>query len=105
VSTVAVEPCGALAPAEVVEAVRRADVVVLGASSLFTSTIAALLGRCVREALVAFPGPVLYVASLMTQPGETSGFTVADHLRAIARHVGPVVTDVFVTPSALPSRS
>jgi uncharacterized cofD-like protein len=50
----------------------------------------------VREALAAFAGPVVYVGNLMTQPGETEGLTVSDHLRAIAHHVGPVVTDVLV---------
>jgi uncharacterized cofD-like protein len=101
VSAVAVEPQDAVAPAAVVKAVRDADMVVLGPGSLFTSTIAALLGGGVREALATFAGPVVYVANLMTQPGETEGLTVSDHLRAIGRHVGPVVTDVLVDTDAL----
>src|SRR3712207_8960221 len=48
-----------------------------------------------REALADFGGPVLYVANVMTQQGETSDFTVSDHVRAITEHVGPVVTDVL----------
>jgi uncharacterized cofD-like protein len=39
---------------------------------------------------------VVYAANAMTQPGETTGFTVSDHLRALEGHVGPVVTDVLV---------
>ena len=68
----------------------------LAPGSLFTSTIPALLGGGVREALADFAGPVLYVANVMTQQGETSDFTVSDHVRAITEHVGPVVTDVLV---------
>jgi uncharacterized cofD-like protein len=78
--------------------------VVLSAGSLFTSTIAALLGGGVREALTGFAGPVVYVANLMTQPGETEGLTVCDHVEAIARHVGPVVTDVLVDTEPLQER-
>jgi uncharacterized cofD-like protein len=93
-SEVAVEPAGVPAPRGVIEAIEDADVIVLGPGSLFTSTIPALLGGGVREALEDFGGPVVYVANVMTQQGETGGFTVSDHVRAISEHVGPVVTDV-----------
>ena len=96
VSEVSVEPSGVPAPAGVTEAIEDADVLVLGPGSLFTSTIPALLGLGVKEALAAFGGPVVYVANLMTQQGETGEFTVSDHVRAITGHVGPVVTDVLV---------
>src|ERR671932_1787676 len=91
-----VEPEGAPAPPEVIKAVEEADVVVLSSGSLFTSTIPSLLGAGTREALENFTGPVVYVANVMTQPGETTGFSVSDHLRVIADHIGPVVTDVLV---------
>jgi uncharacterized cofD-like protein len=96
VSEVSVEPSGVPAPAGVTEAIEDADVLVLGPGSLFTSTIPALLGLGVKEALAAFGGPVVYVANLMTQQGETGEFTVSDHVRAITDHAGPVVTDVLV---------
>jgi uncharacterized cofD-like protein len=96
VSMVEIEPSGATAPPGVISAIEAADVVVLSPGSLFTSLIPALLGGGVREALASFPGPVVYAANAMTQPGETTGFTVSDHLRALERHVGPVVTDVLV---------
>lgn len=102
VKKVTVEPEGVPAPAGVIEAVGDADVVVLSSGSLFTSTIPSLLGGGVREALAAFSGPVVYVANVMTQPGETDGFSVSDHLRAIAEHAGPVVTDVLVHSGGLP---
>jgi uncharacterized cofD-like protein len=71
---------------------------------LFTSTIPSLLGAGTREALASFTKPVLYVANVMTQPGETTGFAVSDHLRAIAEHVGPVVTDVLIHSGELPPK-
>lgn len=102
VSSVAVEPGGAEAPAGVIEAIERADVVVLGPGSLFTSTIPALLGGGVRGALAGFSGPVVYVANVMTQPGETDGFAISDHLRAITDHAGMSPTDVLVHDGELP---
>ena len=96
ISRISVEPEGVPAPPQVTKAVQEADVVVLGSGSLYTSTVPSLLGDGTREALARFAGPVVYVANVMTQPGETMGFTVSDHLRVIIDHVGPLVTDVLV---------
>src|SRR3712207_1817448 len=101
VSSVEVEPAGALAPPGVISAIEAADVVVLSPGSLFTSLIPALLGGGVREALASFPGPVVYAANAMTQPGETTGFALSDHLRALSDHVRAVVTDVLVHSGGL----
>jgi uncharacterized cofD-like protein len=102
VGRVEVEPAGARAPAGVISAIERADVVVLSAGSLFTSTIPSLLGGGVRQALSDFSGPVVYAANVMTQPGETVGFSVSDHLEALTEHAGSVVTDVLVHSGELP---
>jgi uncharacterized cofD-like protein len=96
VSAVAVEPGGIPAPDAVISAIDRADIVALSPGSLFTSTIPSLLGGGVAEALARFDGPVVYVANVMTQAGETSGFSVSEHVRAISDHIGPVATDILV---------
>jgi uncharacterized cofD-like protein len=103
VSRVAIEPAGAAAPPAVIRAIEQADVVVLSPGSLFTSTIPALLGAGVPGALAAFAGPVVYAANVMTQPGETAGFALSDHLLAITEHVGPLVSDVIVHSSGVPA--
>ena len=102
VERVEVEPEDARAPAGVISAIEQADVVVLSPGSLFTSTIPSLLGGGVRKALADFSGPVVYAANAMTQPGETVGFTLSEHLRALASHAGPVITDVLVHHGRLP---
>jgi uncharacterized cofD-like protein len=104
VRRVAIEPAGAAPPPAVLRAIERADVAVLSPGSLFTSTIPALLGAGVPDALASFAGPVVYAANIMTQPGETAGFTLSDHLRAITEHVGPLVTDVLVRSEGLPTQ-
>ena len=100
---VSVEPPGAEAPAAVIRAIERADIVVLSPGSLFTSTIASMLGTSVRQTMAELDRPVVYVANVMTQPGETVGMTLSDHLGAISGHVGPVVTDVLVHAESLPA--
>ena len=102
---VAIEPDGAAAPVAVLEAIETADAVVLAPGSLFTSTLPALLGAGVREALELASCPVIYVSNVMTQPGETTGFSVGDHVRAVASHLGPIVTDVLVPSGRLPKGS
>jgi uncharacterized cofD-like protein len=104
VRRVEIEPAGAAAPVRVIEAIEQADVLVLAPGSLFTSTIPALLGAGVPDALAASAGPIVYAANIMTQPGETAGFTLSDHLRAIADHVGSMVTEVLVHCERLPEQ-
>ena len=68
------------------EAIARADLVVLGPGSLFTSVIPNLLIPGVREALRSTHARVVYVCNVMTQPGETDAFSAADHVEALHRH-------------------
>jgi uncharacterized cofD-like protein len=99
---VTIDPARPAAPRGVIDAIDTADVVVLSPGSLFTSTVPALLGTGVAEALGRFGGPVVYAANIMTQPGETVGFTLSDHIRVIAEHVGPVITHVLVHDGPIP---
>src|SRR4028118_1718274 len=71
VAGVSVEPEGVPAPPGVIESIEKADVLVLGPGSLFTSTIPGLPGCGVRAAPAVLAGPVVYVSNVMTQPGET----------------------------------
>lgn len=70
------------------EAIAQADVITLGPGSLFTSLIPNLLVRGVSEAIAAARAARIFICNLMTQPGETSRFSAADHLRAITEHAG-----------------
>ena len=81
---------------QALEAIARADLVVLGPGSLFTSVIPNLLIPGVREALRDARAPVVYVCNVMTQPGETDGFSAADHLEALYRHGAEGLIDTIV---------
>lgn len=67
-------------------AIARADLVVLGPGSLYTSVIPNALVPEVRQALADTRAWVVYVCNVMTEPGETDGYTAADHLEALHRH-------------------
>jgi uncharacterized cofD-like protein len=73
---------------EVIEAIAAADLILLGPGSLFTSIIPNLLVSGVAEAIEKSRATRVYIANLMTHPGETPGFTVSDHVRAIHQNTG-----------------
>ena len=70
----------------------RADAIILGPGSLYTSVIPNLLVKGVPEAIKESRGRKIYIANVMTQPGETDGFKVSDHLKALYAHgdIGPL---------------
>ncbi len=67
------------------QAIREADYIIMGPGSLYTSIIPNLLVPEIREALIRVKVPRIYVCNIMTQPGETEGYTVSDHIKAIDR--------------------
>jgi uncharacterized cofD-like protein len=78
------EPRDAEALPEAVLALLRSDLVILSPGSLYTSTISNLLLEELQEALESSRSPVVYVANLMTEPGETAGLDLENHVAAIA---------------------
>ena len=82
-------------------AVMRADLVVLGPGSLYTSVIPNLLIPEVRDALKATRAQIVYVCNVMTEPGETGGYTAGDHLDALRRHGMRGVIDVVIVNGSL----
>lgn len=96
----ALEPAAPPALPEAVAAINRADVVVLGPGSLFTSTLPNLLVPELRRAVERSPGRRVYVANLVTQPGETDGFDLARHLAEIAAITPALAIDAVVVNDA-----
>jgi uncharacterized cofD-like protein len=81
---------------EAIEAIKYADLILLGPGSLYTSILPNLLIPQIALAMAHSKAPRVYIANLMTQPGETSGYALADHLRAIERHTPRRVLDWVV---------
>lgn len=77
----------------------NADVIVVGPGSLYTSILPNLLVSGVASTISAVKAVRIYVANLMTQPGETDGYTLEDHLASIAEHVGANLFDYVLVNS------
>ena len=78
---------------EALEALRHADLILIGPGSLYTSLIPNLLVDGIAHAIARSRATCVYIANLMTQPGETDGYSVADHVRAIYDHTRPGLFD------------
>jgi uncharacterized cofD-like protein len=78
------------------EAIRDADLILLGPGSLYTSILPNLLIPEIANAIAVSKAPRVYIANLMTQPGETAGYALADHLKAIREHTSRRVIDWVV---------
>lgn len=90
------DPDGPAVAGGVLEVLSRADAVILGPGSLYTSIIPNLLVAGVAEAIRHSHALKIFVCNLMTQPGETDGFSAADHLHALENYLGPDVIDLCV---------
>src|SRR5690554_674116 len=68
------------------EEIEKADVIIVGPGSLYTSIIPNLLIKDIARAIKESSARKLYVCNVMTQPGETTGYSVSDHIKAIYAH-------------------
>ncbi len=102
IEKVFIEPADCKPYVHAVEAIKKADVVVIGPGSLYTSIMPNLLVPGIREALEGSKQLRIYICNIMTQPGETDGFTVSDHVKAIIDHAGGRVIDYVVANNVLP---
>lgn len=87
----------------VLKAIEQAEYIILGPGSLYTSIIPNLLIPEIREAICRSSVPRIYVCNIMTQPGETDGYTVADHIKAIDKVCQGKVFDAVLVQGRSPS--
>ena len=97
---VRLRPEGPQALPEALEAIREADMIVLGPGSLYTSIIPNLLVSGIPEAIQASDALKVYVCNIMTQDGETEGYTASDHIAALFQHGGKGLFDICLANSA-----
>lgn len=71
---------------ETLEAIKEADIIIMGPGSLYTSLIPHLLVGGIEKAILDSHAKKFYIGNIMTQPGETIGYTQRDHLQAIEKH-------------------
>lgn len=97
-----IEPPHPEATVESIEAIQRADLVVLGPGSLFTSILPNLLVPGVADAVRQTDAPVVFVCNLREEVGETEGLDLRDHLTALREHVPNISLDAIVAHDGSP---
>ncbi|MGF1566471.1 MAG: uridine diphosphate-N-acetylglucosamine-binding protein YvcK [Nodosilinea sp.] len=88
-----------------IKAIEEADYIVIGPGSLYTSIIPNLLVPELVDAIAAQNAPRIYVCNIMTEPGETQGFSVSDHIRAIDSACGRYLFDGVLVQNKPPSEA
>lgn len=105
ISSILLRPEGALANPEALAAIDRADIIVLGPGSLYTSIIPNLLVPGIAERINRSQARVVYICNVMTQPGETDGFSAYDHVRVLLETTALKHIDMAVVNSRRAARS
>ena len=82
----------------------KADMIVLGPGSLFTSILPNLLVRDLSAAVRNSGALKVFICNVATQPGETDNFTCGDHIRALEEHVGRDIFDMVITTKEGPGK-
>lgn len=97
------EPAVCNALPEAIEAIKDADLIILGPGSLYTSVIPNLLVKGIVEAIDKSKAKKIYVCNIMTQPGETDNYSVASHVNALIKHSnGKKIVDAVLVNDSLP---
>lgn len=96
IKRVFIEPKAAKPLKEAIDAIIDADIIVMGPGSLYTSIIPNLLVEGICDAIKVSNAVKLYVCNVMTQPGETEGYSASDHVLAIERHSFAGIVDYCI---------
>lgn len=97
-------PEGVIACDDARRAIVEADLIVVGPGSLYTSILPSLLLPELTDAIRSSQAVRVFVCNVATQPGETEGYDLADHLAAIERHTGPGLLDVVLANNQFGAR-
>jgi uncharacterized cofD-like protein len=96
IKRVFIEPPDVTPLQEAIDAIRDADAILCGPGSLYTSILPNLLVPGVSQAIAESKAVKMFICNVMTQPGETDGYTVSDHLDAIYTHLGSHLFDYVI---------
>jgi len=103
ISTVEISPKNATVERNVVDSISKADFILLGPGSLYTSVIVNLLFNGVVSALKKSKAKKIYISNIMTQAGETTNFSLSDHINAIEKHSYKGILDyVLINTGKIP---
>lgn len=96
INRIFVNPTNCRVAPGVAEAIEEADAIIIGPGNLYTNVIPNLLVKGVTRAIKNCKGFKIYISNIMTEPGQTSNYTLSDHVKAIIDHVGEGVIDYCI---------
>ncbi|NHN32571.1 gluconeogenesis factor YvcK family protein [Paenibacillus agricola] len=96
IKRVFIEPADVLPLPEAIEALEQADAIVIGPGSLYTSILPNLLVPEIARTIVGSKALKIFICNVMTQPGETDGYSVSDHIKALHDHVEQDLFDYVI---------
>ncbi|EMT50128.1 YvcK family protein [Brevibacillus borstelensis] len=106
IKRVFLDPEDAVPLSEALLAIEEADAILIGPGSLYTSILPNLLVRGLFAAVKNSTAPKMYICNVMTQPGETDGFSASKHVEVLYDHVGgPFLDTVIVNSAAIPDKT
>ena len=91
-----IDPPSAAAHSTAVEALREAQLIVIGPGSLYTSILPNLMVKGISEAIRTSSATKIYISNIATQRGETEGYSVSDHHSALTKHTFPDIVDNLI---------
>ena len=86
---------------EVIEAIAEADLIIFSMGSLYTSVMPHIICKDVVNAIEKAKAKVMYICNAMTQPGETDGFGVSDHVKVLEQYLGKNSIDVVIASNTV----
>lgn len=85
---------------EVKDAIDEADLIIFSMGSLYTSLFPHLISKEVIKCFDKTTAPIMYLCNIVTQPGETDGFSVSDHVKLINSYLGNHKLDVVIASNS-----
>jgi uncharacterized cofD-like protein len=104
IENIFIQPSSVLPLPETIEAIKKADVIVLGPGSLYTSVICNLLVKNIPESICQANALKIYICNVMTQPGETEGYSASIHLAELIRYLGENCIDYTLINNSVLSK-
>ena len=96
IDELSIMPENAKALTEALDAIKEADAIVMGPGSLYTSITSNLLVKDIAKAVKRSNAIKIYISNIMTQPGETNGFKVSDHLKVLRKYGGKDIVNYVI---------
>jgi len=91
-------------PPDAISEIEKADIIVIGPGSLYTSIICNLLVGGIKEAIQNTKAIKIYLCNIVTQPGQTDNYTASEHIKAITRYLGEGVLDYVLVNNNFPRK-